>query len=188
MLLLFSLSVMSDSLWPHGLHHARLPCPSPSPRACSNLCPLSLWCHPTISHSIVPFSSAFNLSQHQDFSNESVLQSRWPKYWSFSFSISPSNEYSRLIPFRIDWFDLLTAWETLKSLLQHEFKSIISTELNLLDGPTFTFIHDYWKRKTIALTIQTFVGKMLLNNKWLTEEIKVDILKIPAQWLQIYGV
>ena len=67
-----------------------------------------------------PFPLAFNLSQHQVFSSESALCIRWPKYWSFSFSVSPSNEYSRLISFRIDWCDLLAVQETLKSLLQHQ--------------------------------------------------------------------
>ena len=66
-----------------------------------------------------PSPSAFNLSQYQVFSNVSTLDIRWPKYWSFNFSISPSNEYSRLISFRIDWFDLLGVQGTLKSLLQH---------------------------------------------------------------------
>ena len=79
---------MSNSLWPHGLQHARLPCPSPTPRACSKSCPLSWWCHPTISSSVVPFSCL------QSFP---VLRIRWPKYGSFSFSISPSSEYSGLI-------------------------------------------------------------------------------------------
>ena len=97
----FSRSVVSDTLWPHGLQHERLPCPSPTPRVYSNSCPSSRWCHPTIS------SSAFNLSQHQGFSNESILHLRWPKYWSFSFTINPSNEYSGLISFRMDWLDLL---------------------------------------------------------------------------------
>ena len=120
----FSCSVVSDSLWPHGLQHARLPCPSPTPRACSNSCPSSRWCHPTISSSVVPFSSclqSFPASGGKIFSKffESVLCIRWPKYWSFSFSISPSNEYSWLISFRMDWFDLLAVPGTLKSLLQH---------------------------------------------------------------------
>ena len=81
------------------------------------------------------------------FSNESVLRIRWPKYWSFSFSISPSNEYSGLIYFRIDWLDLLAVQGTLKSLFQHhpEFKSIHSSVLNFLYNPTLTSIHDYWK-------------------------------------------
>ena len=111
---------MSDSLWPHGLQHARLLCPSPSPRACSNLCQLSCWCHPAISFSTIPSSyclQSFPVSGRV-FSNESVLRIRWPKYWSFSFSISPSNEYSGLISFRIGWFDLAVR-RTLKSLLQH---------------------------------------------------------------------
>ena len=213
--------------WPYGLQHARLLCPSPTPRACSNSCPSSLWCHPTISSSVVPFSSclpsfpasgSFPMSQFASggqiieasasasvlpmnihgwlrlgltglisllsssdqslsrvwlfvipwtvacqaslsitnswsllklmsiesvmpsnhlilchplllppsvfpsiriFSNESVLCIRWPKYWSFSFNISPSKEYSGLISFRIDWLDLLAVQGTLKSLLQH---------------------------------------------------------------------
>ena len=111
LLLFFSHSIMSDSLWPHGLQHARLPCPSPSPGACSHSCPLSQWCHPIISFSAVPFYSCilsfpasgsflfFFFSLTRVFSNESALHNRWPKDWTFSFSISPSNEYS-------DWFPL----------------------------------------------------------------------------------
>ena len=79
------------------------------------------------------------------FSNELALRIRCPKYWSFSFSISPSNEYSGLIFFRTDWFDLVAVQGTLKSLLQPQFKSISSSVLNLLSGPTLTSIHDYWK-------------------------------------------
>ena len=77
------------------------------------------------------------------FSNESVLCIRWPKYWSFSFSISPSNEYSGLMSFRFDWIDLIAVQGTLKSLLQH--RSINSLALSFLYSPTLTFIHDYWK-------------------------------------------
>ena len=77
------------------------------------------------------------------FSNESVLPIRWPKYWSFSFNISPSNEYSGLTSFRMDWLDLLAVQGTLKSLLQHHIKSINSSALSFLYGPTFTSIHDY---------------------------------------------
>ena len=77
------------------------------------------------------------------FSNESVLQIRWPKYWSFIFSISPTNEYSELISFSIDWLDLLAAQGILKSLLQHHFKSINSSTVNILYSPTLTSIHDY---------------------------------------------
>ena len=108
------------TLWPHGLQHARLPCPSPIPGVYSNSCPLSWWCHPTISSSVVPFSSLpLIFSSIRVFSSESVLCIRWPKYWSFSFSISSSSDYSGLISFRMDWLDLLAVQGTLKSLLQH---------------------------------------------------------------------
>ena len=79
------------------------------------------------------------------FSNESVLRIMWPKYWSFSFSISPSNEYSGLISFKIDWFELLAVQRTLKSLLQQQFENINSLALSLLYGSTLTSIPDYWK-------------------------------------------
>ena len=79
------------------------------------------------------------------FSNESGFHMKWPKYWSFSFSFSSSEEYSGLISFRIDWLDLPTVQGTLKSLLQHQFKSINSSALSFLYGPTLTSIHDYWK-------------------------------------------
>ena len=106
-LLLFSCSVMSDSLQPHRLQHARLPCPSLSLGVCSNSCALDQWCHPTISSSAVPFSSCLqSFPSIRVFSSESALRIRWPKYWSFSFSINPASEYSGLISFRIDWFDL----------------------------------------------------------------------------------
>ena len=101
---------MSDSLWPHELKHTRLLCFLPPPGASSNSCPLSQWCHPTIlSSAIVPSSPPFSLSQHQGFfffffPNELALSIRGPKYWSFSFSISPSNQDSGLISFRTDWF------------------------------------------------------------------------------------
>ena len=96
----------------------RLPCPLLSPGICSNSCPLSQWCHPTISsflHRL--FSSPSIFSNIRVFSNESALCIRWPKYWSFSFSISHSNEYSRLISYRIDWLDLHAVQRSLKSLL-----------------------------------------------------------------------
>ena len=86
-------------------------------RLTSNL--VRRWCHPAISSSVVPFSSCPNPSQHQIFSNESTLHMRWPKYWSFSFSIIPSKEHPRLISFRMDWLDLLAVQGTLKNLLQH---------------------------------------------------------------------
>ena len=110
---------MSNSLRPHGLQHTRLPCPSPIPRAYSNslsiesVMPSShlISCHPLLlPPSIFPSIRVY--------SNESVLPIRWPKYWSFSFSISPSNEYSGLISFKMDWLDLLAVQGTLKSLFQ----------------------------------------------------------------------
>ena len=80
------------------------------------------------------------------FSNESALHIRWPNYWSFSFSISPSSEYSGLISFRMDWLDLLAVQGTLKSLLQHpQFKNINSSAVSFLYSPTLTSIHNYWK-------------------------------------------
>ena len=111
---------MSDSLRPHGLQHARLPCPSPTPGACSNSCASSRRCHPTISSFVIPFSSclqsfpasgSFPVSQFFASSDQSI--------GLFNFSISPSHEYSGLISFRIDWLDLLAVQGTLKSFLQH---------------------------------------------------------------------
>ena len=127
LLLLFSHSVMSNSLWPHGPQHSRIPCPSPSPRACSNSCPSSWWCHPTISSSVVPFSSCLkSFPVSESFLMSQLFHIKWTEYWSFSFSISPSNEYSGLISFRIDWFDLLVVQETPKRLFQHySFKASI---------------------------------------------------------------
>ena len=93
---------------PHGLQHARPPCPSPTPGVYSNSCLLSRWCHPTISSSVIPFSSHLPVFRSiRVFSNESVLHIRWPNYWSLSFNVSPSNESSGLISFRTDWFYLL---------------------------------------------------------------------------------
>ena len=105
-LLLFSHSVVSDSLQSHGLQNTRLPCPSPSPGACSNSCPLSWWCHSIISSSVIPFSFCL-----QSFPASRSFPMSWlfvsgGQIWSLSFSISLSNEYSGLISFRIDWYDL----------------------------------------------------------------------------------
>ena len=116
----FSLSAMSDSLRPHELQHARPSWPSPTPRVHLNSHPSSQWCHPAISFSVIPFSSCPIIPPSiRVFSNESTLLMRWPKYWSFSISISPSNEHPGLISFRMDWLDLLAVQGTLKSLLQH---------------------------------------------------------------------
>ena len=105
------------------------------------------------SHPLSSPSPAFNLSQQQG-----ILRIRWPKYWSFNFSINCSSEYSGLISFRIDWLDLLTVQGTLKSPPTPQFHSINSSAFSFLYGPTVTSIHT---RKTIALTSWTFVGKAM---------------------------
>ena len=150
----FSHSIMSDSLQSHGLQHARLPCPSPTPGGYSNSCPSNhlILCHPLLQLSIFPSIRVF--------SNESVLCIRWPKYWNISFSVSPSNDYSGLISFRIDWLDLLVVQGTLKSLLQHHS----SKASGLWHSAFFTvqLSHSYMTTgKTIALTRHTFVGKIM---------------------------
>ena len=151
-----------DSLWPHGLQHARLPCPSPSPGAWSNSCPWSQWCYATISNPVVPFSSCrHSLPASGSFPMSQVLLIMWLKYWSFSFNISPSSEYSDWISFRIDWFDLLVVQGTLKSLLQHH-----SSKAHILQCSAFFMVQLSHPYKTIALTRRTFVGKVmsLLSN------------------------
>ena len=142
----FSHSVVSDSLWPHGLRHARPPCPSSIPRDYSNSCPLSWWIHPTISscRPLLLLPSIF--PSIRVFSNESFLHIRWPKYWRFSFNISPSNEYSGLISFRMNCLDLLAVQGTLKSLLQyHSSKaSILQAQLSLYSN---SHIHTWPQEK-----------------------------------------
>ena len=153
----FSRSVMCNFLPFHGLQHARPPCPSPTPTVYSNSCPLSQWGHPTISSSVVPFSCLF--SSIRVFLSESSLCIRWPKYWSFSFNISPSNEHPGLISFRMDWWDLLAVQGTLESLLHHQ-----SSKASILRHSAFFIVqlsHPYMiTGKTIALTKQTFVDKV----------------------------
>ena len=110
---------MSDSLQPHELQHARPPCPSPTPGVHPNSCPSSRRCYPAIILCrplllLPPIPPSIRV-----FSNESTLRMKWPKYWSFSFSISPSNEHPGLISFGMDWLDLLAVQGTLKSLRQH---------------------------------------------------------------------
>ena len=103
----FSHSAMFDSLRPHGLHHDRLPCPSPTPGACSNSCPSTQWCHPTTSSSVVPFSSCLqSFPASGSFPGSQFFASGGQSTGNSSFSMSPSNEYSGLISFNIDWFDL----------------------------------------------------------------------------------
>ena len=116
----FSRSVVSDSLWPYELQHARPPCPSPTPEVHPNSCPLSRWHYPSISSSVVPFFSCLQSFPASEAFQISHLCIRWPKYWSFSFNIRPSNVYSLLTSFRMDWIDLLAVQGTLKGLLQHQ--------------------------------------------------------------------
>ena len=155
-------SVMSDSVTPWTAAHQA--CLSiTSSWSLLRLCPSSRWCHPTIFALLSPSPPAFNLSQHQglfQWGSPAVLCIRWPKYWSFSFSISPSNEYSGLISFRNNWFDILAVQGTLKHLLQHH-----SSKASILWHSAFFMVplsHPYLTTgKTIALTRRTFVGKVM---------------------------
>ena len=144
---------MSNSVGPHGLQHTSLPCPSPSPGICSNSCPLSRWCHPTISSSVIPFSScpqsfptswSFSMSQFFAPVGQSIGASA-------SASVLPMTDYSGLISFRVDWLDLLAVQGILKRLIQHHsLKSINSSALSLLYGPTLTSLHDHWKNHSLV--------------------------------------
>ena len=148
-------SVVFYSLRPHELQHARPPCPSPTPGVHWDSHSTSQWCHPAISSSVVPFSSCPQSLPASESSSESALRMRWPKYWSFSFHSSPSNEYLGLISFRIDRFDLLAVQGTLKSFfLYHSLKA------SILQRSAFFMAqlsHPYRTTgKTIALTIWTY--------------------------------
>ena len=151
---------MSDSLQPHESQHSRPPCPSPTPRVYSKLMSIELVMPPNhliLCRPLLLPPSIF--PSIRIFSNESVLRITWPKYWSFSFSISPSNEYSEMISFRMDWLDLAVQG-TLKSLLQHH-----SSKASILWHSAFFIVqlsHPYMTTgKTIALTRRTFVGKVM---------------------------
>ena len=151
----FSHSGVSDSLEPHEQQHARPPCPSPTPGVHPNPCPSSRWCHPTISSSVIPYlflPSIFPIIRVS--SSESALCIRWPKYWSFSFSVSPSNEYSGLISFRMDWILLhSTGFSRVffnTTVQKHQFFGAqLSLKSNFLYSPTLTSIHDYWKNHSL---------------------------------------
>ena len=151
---------MSDSLRPHEPQHARPPCPSPTPRVHPNPCPLSQWCHPTFSSSVITFSSCpQSLPASGSFPVSQLFASGGQK-WSFSFSISPSSEYSELISFRMDWLDALAVQGTLKNLLQHH-----SSKASILQCSAFFMVQLSYPYmtigKTIALTRWTFVGKVM---------------------------
>ena len=149
-LLQFSCSVMSDFLRPHGLQHAGLPCPSPTPGACSNSCPSSRWCHPTVSSSVIPFSSRLQSFPASGF----FLRSQFFASGSQSTGISA---LASVLPMNIqDWYPL--GWTGLISLLLRDseesspvpqFKSINSSALSFLYSPTPTSIHDHWKNHSL---------------------------------------
>ena len=161
----FRRSVVSDSLRPHGKQHSRLPIHHQLLESTqTRVHRLSDAIQP--SHALSsPSPPVFNLSQHQGLANESAFRIRWPKYWSFSFSISLSNEHPGLISFRMDWLDLLAVQRTLKSLLQHH-----RSKPSILQRSAFFTVqlsHPYTTTgKTTTLTRRTFVGKvksLLLN-------------------------
>ena len=141
---------MSDSATPWTVAHQVSLC-LPSPRACSNSYPVSQWYHPTISSChpllfLTPISPSIGV-----FSNELALHIRWPKYWSFSFSISPSNEYSGLISLRMDWLDLLAVQGTLKSLFQHH--SLKASILLIENIKTFDYKDLCWQSNVSAFNM-----------------------------------
>ena len=157
----FSCWVVSDSLRPHGLQHTRLPCPSPTPEVCSNSRPSSWRCHPTISPSVVPFSSCLqSFTASGSFPRSQFFASGGQSSGVSASRISPSNEYPGLISFRMDWLDLLAVQGTLKSLLQYH-----SSKASVLQCSAFFIVqlsHSYMTTgKTIALTRQSFVGKVV---------------------------
>ena len=159
----FSYSVVSDSLWRHGLQHARLPCPSPTPGACSSSYPLSQWCHSTIPSSVIPFSSCLQSFPGSGSFPMSQYLASGGQIIGASASVLPKlqhQSYSGLISFRFDWFDLLAVQGTLKSLPQHH-----SSKTSILWHSTFFMVplsHPYMTTgKTTVLTRWTSVGKVI---------------------------
>ena len=156
-----SVAQSCPTLWPHGLQHARPPCPSPSLGVHPSPCP-SLWqCHPDISSSDALFLLSPSIFPSiSNFSNELFVCIRWPNYWNFRFSISPFSEYSGLISLKIDWFDLLAVQGTSRSLLQHH-----SLKASILWGSAFSTVQlsqlNVTTGKTIALTVRTFVDRVM---------------------------
>ena len=162
--------------------HSRLPCPSPPPRAYSNSCPPSQWCHPTISSIVSPFSSCLHsFPASGSFLVSQFFASGGQSIKSFSFSIRPSNEYSGLIPFRMDWLDLLAVQGSLKSLLQH-----CSSKASILQCSAFFIVqlsHPYMTTgKTIALTRWNFVGKVMSLLFNMLSRLVIAFLPRSKQW------
>ena len=149
-----------QTLRPHGLQHSRAPCPSSIPRLYSNSCPLRQMLSNHLILCCLLFLQPSVFPSIRVFSNESVLRIRWPKYWSFSFNISPSKEYSGLISFRMDCLYLLAVQGTLKSILQHHGSKTSILQCSIFF--TVQLSHPYMTTgKTIALTRRTFVGKVM---------------------------
>ena len=137
----FSRSVVSNSLWPHGMQHSRLPWPSPTPRACSNSCPSCQWCHPTISSSVVPFFSCLqSFPASGSFPMSQLFASGGQSIKSLSFNISPSNEHPGLISFRMNWLDLLAVQGMQEPSPTPQFKSISSPALSFLKSHIHTWL------------------------------------------------
>ena len=183
----FTRSVVFDSLRPHELQHTMPPCPSPSPGVHSDSRPSSRLCHPAISSSVVPFSSCPQ-SFPESRSFPMSLRIRWPKYWSFSFSISSCNEHPGLISFRMDWLDLPAVQGTLKSLLQHH-----GSKASILQHSAFFTVqlsHPYMTTgKTMALTRWTFVGKVMSVLFNMLSNLVIAFLprgkRLLISWLQV---
>ena len=160
LLLLFSCSVVSDSLQPHRLQHARLPCPSLSPGVYSNSFPLSRWCLQTPHPLLPPSPSAVNLPHHQGLFQWVGSSHQVTKASELQFQHQSFNEHSELISFRIDWFDLLAVQGALKSLLQHH-----NLKASVLQHSALYMVEhsppNMTTGKTTALTLCTFVGKVV---------------------------
>ena len=176
------------TLWTHVLQQVRLPWPSPTSRAYSNPCPSGRWCHPTISSSVIPFSSCLQSFSASGSFPKSQIAIRWPKYWSFSFSISPSNEHPGLISSTMDWLNLLAVQGTLKSLLQH-----YSSKASILQCLAFFMVqlsHSYTTTgKTITLTRWIFVGKFMFLLFNMVSRLVIVFLprskRLLISWLQL---
>ena len=166
---------MSNNLWPHGLQHSKLPCPSLSPRVCSNSRPLSQWCYLTISSPAALFSFCLQSFPASGSFPMSWLCIKWPNYWSFNFCISPSIEYSVLIFFRIDWFDFLAVQGTLESPLPHHNSKASILQCSASNSHICTWL---WEKQ--ALIIWTIVKSTLdsiLKSRDITLPTKVHTVK-----------
>ena len=169
---------MSDSLWPNGLQHTRLPCPSPTPRVYSNSCPSSQWHHPIILSSVIPFSSCLqSFPASGSFPRSQFFTTGGQNIWSFSFSISPSNEYSGLISFRIDWLDLLAVQGTLKSLLQHH-----SSKVSILQHSGFFMEYFSAIKKNKIMPFEATYMDLEIPYWWSKSDSKRQISCITYMW------